>query len=101
MSAFKDSEKRKAIDVTTERDGWLWLVHEYEKRFVEMITEGLNCKVVYPERLVYGDYSQLYETLDWLGLRWKHSIFNYIDPLLETTRRKEKEVKNGSTGNGR
>jgi len=99
MYAFKDKKKREAVHVKDEREGWLWFVHEYEKRFVEMITEGLNCKVIYPERLVYGDYSQLYETLDWLGLKWKHSVFNYIDPLLETTRKKEKEVKNGSVSN--
>ena len=64
-----------------------------------MIIEGLDCKVVYPARLVYGDYSQLYEMLDWLKLKWSPKIFNYIDPLLETTRKKEKEVINGSTGN--
>lgn len=99
MSAFKDRKKCHAIGVESEADGWLWLVHEYEKRFVEMITEGLDCKVVYPERLVYGDYSQLRETLDWLRLRWRPSVFSYIDPLLETARRKE--VKNGSISNNR
>lgn len=101
MQAFKDPDKRKAVGIQSEKEGWLWLVHEYEKRFVEMITEGLDCKVVYPERLVYGDYSQLYETLDWLRLRWKPSVFNYIDPLLETTRKKEKEVKYGRISNNR
>lgn len=101
MQAFKEKKKCDAVHVKDEREGWLWFVHEYEKKFVEMITEGLNCRVIYPERLVYGDYSQLYETLDWLKLKWKHSVFNYIDPLLETTRKKEKEVKNGSISNNR
>lgn len=99
MKAFKSEDKQKAVGVKTEEEGWLWWVHEYEKRFVEMIIEGLDCKVVYPARLVYGDYSQLYEMLDWLKLKWSPKIFNYIDPLLETTRKKEKEVINGSTGN--
>ena len=99
MRAFKDPLKCEAVGVETEEQGWLWWVHEYEKRFVEMITEGLDCKVVYPERLVYGDYSQLYETLDWLNLKWRVEIFNYIDPLLETSRKKEKEVKHGSISN--
>lgn len=99
MKAFKDPRRKEAIGVNSEEEGWLWWIHEYEKRFVEMITQGLDCKVVYPERLVYGDYSQLYEMLDWLRLTWHPRIFNYIDPLLETSRKKEKEVKDGSTGN--
>ena len=101
MKAFRDEAKRLAVGVTTEEEGWLWWVHEYEKRFVEMITEGLDCKVIYPSRLVYGDYSQLYELLDWLRLKWRIEIFNYIDPLLETSRRKEKEVKDGSFSNSK
>lgn len=100
MKAFKDSKKREAINVKTEVDGWLWWIREYEKYFVDMITAGLDCKVVYPERLVYGDYSQLYSTLDWVRLQWHYSIFNYVDPLLEATRKKEKEVRYGNINNG-
>lgn len=71
-------------------EGWLSWVHEYETRFIEMMTEGLNCKVIWPERMVHGDYQQLYETLDWLGLNWKNNILNFIDPLLWTSRKKER-----------
>lgn len=101
MKAFKNEKHCKAVKAKTEDEGWLWFVHEYEKRFVEMITEGVDHRIIYPERLVYNDYSQLYEALDWLGLKWKHEIFNYIDPLLETSRKKEKEVKDGSFSNSR
>jgi hypothetical protein len=101
MKAFKDEDKQRAVKAMSEEEGWLWWVHEYEKRFVDMITTGLDCKVVYPERLVYGDYSQLYEMLDWLRLKWHRKIFDYIDPLLETARKKEKEVKDGSFSNSR
>lgn len=92
MSAFKAPEKRQAIGVEHEGMGWLWWVHEYEKRFIEMINEGLNVRVIWPERMVYGDYQQLYETLDWLGLKWSSDILNFIDPLLWTSRRKEGRV---------
>jgi hypothetical protein len=101
MKAFKDVDKQRAVGVVSEDEGWLWWVHEYEKRFVEMITAGLDCKVIYPGRLVYGDYSQLYEMLDWLRLKWNRKIFDYIDPLLETARKKEKEVKDGSFSDSR
>ncbi|GAG16971.1 unnamed protein product, partial [marine sediment metagenome] len=65
MKAFTSERCQKAIGVNIERDGWLWWVHQYEKRFVEMIEAGLNCKVVWPERMVHGDYQQMYETLEW------------------------------------
>jgi len=90
MSAFKDPENCKAVGVETERDGWIWWVHEYEKRFVDMISTGLNVKIIWPERMVYGDFQQLYELMDWLGLSWNTDVLGYIDPKLWTARRKAK-----------
>lgn len=92
MAAFKDEEKRKAVGVSTEEEGWKWWVHQHEKRFVEMVEEGLNCKVIWPERMVHGDYQQLYETLDWLGLSWKTEVLTFIDPLLWSGRKKERRI---------
>jgi len=74
----------------SDRDGWLSMVHEYEQRFVEMVTEGLNCKVIWPERMVNGDFQQLYETLDWLGLSWDSRALSFIEPLLWGSRLKER-----------
>jgi len=91
MKAFKDEEIRKKIGVKTEEEGWLWMVHEYEKRFVEMIMSGIDCKVIWPDRMVYGDYQQIYEMLEWLGLPWKSEILTFLDPLLEKSRQIEKE----------
>jgi len=90
MDAFTYANNQRAIEVNTEQEGWLWWVHQYEKRFVEMITEGLNCKVVWPDRMVHGDYQQMYETLEWLGLSWNKEIVNLIDPLLWNVRQKER-----------
>jgi len=90
MKAFAEQTNRNTIGVTTARDGWLWWVHQYEKRFVDMIEAGLNCKVVWPERMVHGDYQQMYETLEWLGLSWNKEVVNLIDPLLWNVRQKEK-----------
>lgn len=70
-------------------EGWKSWVHENEKRFIEMITEGINCKQIWPERMVYGDYKQLYETLDWLGLQWSSDIVDFINPLLWSSRKKK------------
>jgi len=55
-----------------------------------MVTEGLNCKVIWPHRMVTGDYSQLYETIDWLGLKWNDKALNFIHPLLWGNKQKER-----------
>jgi hypothetical protein len=89
MKLFKDPVNLKEIKVTTEEEGWRWLVKQYEKKFVEMIEAGVNCKQVWPERMVYGDYQQVYETLEWLGLKWNSKIVETIDPMLIKSRRKE------------
>jgi len=82
MKAFKSAENRRSVKVSSEEEGWLWWVHENEKRFNEMINAGVNCKVIWPQRMVNGDYTQLYEIIDWLGLTWDNKAFNFIHPLL-------------------
>ena len=66
----------------TDEAGWASMVHQYESKFVEMIQEGLNCKVIWPERMTHGDYQQVYELCDWLGLKWNRKALNFIDTLL-------------------
>lgn len=91
MRAFIRAEAQKKVGAASEEEGWKWWVHQHEKRFVEMINEGVNCKIVWPHRMVQGDYQQLYETLDWLGLEWKSEVLNFVDPLLDHSRKKEKQ----------
>lgn len=88
MRAFNRDENRKAVGVSSEYDGWVWWVRQHERRFVEMIEAGLNVKIVWPERMVTGDYQQLYETLEWLGLPWKSEVLSFIDPKLWKARRR-------------
>lgn len=99
MKAFRSPFVQKSVGVTNERDGWLHWVHWHEARFVEMITEGLNVKVIWPEKTVYGDYSEMMETIEWLGLRWTSEALSYADPKLWKSRRNGNrrlvEVNNG------
>jgi hypothetical protein len=98
MCAFDNKENQKAIGVYTEKDGWLWWVHEYEKRFVEMIESGVNCKQIWPERMATGDYSQIYEMLDWLGLKWDKHIPEITTPLFDhSLQRYRREPNNKGT----
>ena len=90
MRAFGRGLTQKAVGAKTENEGWLWWVREHEKRFVEMMNEGLNCKVIWPERMVDGDYQQVKEMVEWLGLEWKSEVLSFIDPLLYKSRQKQK-----------
>jgi len=98
MKAFNNQGNREAVNANTEEEAWLWWVHEYEKRFADMIMEGLNIKVVWPERMVDGDFRQLYELIDWLGLKWNPGAMVLIESLLWGNKLKRKEATYG-TGN--
>jgi len=91
MSAFNHRNNQAAVGVKGEWDGWLWWVHQHEDRFREMINEGLNCKVIWPERMVDGDYSQIKEMLEWLGLEWGSEITEFIEPKLFHSRMHQKQ----------
>jgi hypothetical protein len=82
MRAFSDKQIQKAIKVNSAEEGWLWWVRRHEDYFVEMIKAGLNCKIIWPERMVCGDYKQIHELIDWLGLEWHCEIYNFIEPKL-------------------
>ena len=72
--------------------GWLTMVDAYEERFRQMIAEGINHRIIWPERMVDGDFNQLYELCDWLGLKWDNKAMDKINNLLWS-----KTIKNAST----
>lgn len=82
MDLFKNPAIQKAVGVDTEEAGWLWWIHKYEEQWVKMIEQGLNVRMVWPERMVDGDYSQIKDTLEWIGLKWSPNIVHTIDPLI-------------------
>ena len=88
MRAFNNNGIQRAINVNTIAEGWQWWVNEHKKRFVEMINKGLNIKIVWPEKMVLADYQQIYETIEWLGLKWNPEILSFIDSKLWKSRRK-------------
>ena len=88
MKAFKDEQ------------GWLSMVQEYEKRFIEMIDEKIDHRIIWPERMVDGDYGQIYELCDWLGLKWDDKALEFINRLLwSKTIKNGKSNVSGSVGN--
>lgn len=90
MSAFKNKQNQQLINVKNEQEGWLWWVHEHEKLFVGMIENGLNCKVIWPERMAIGDFAQIYEMLKWLDLPWRDDIPGLVSPLFDKSLQRER-----------
>jgi hypothetical protein len=74
-------------------EGWLNMVHEYEDRFIEIENEKINHRIIWPERMVDGDYRQLYDLCDWLGLKYEDKALDFITKLLWSN----KTIKNVST----
>lgn len=83
MNAYKNEAVLREIKVKTEEDGWLWWVHYHEQRFREIIEAGANVKIIWPERMRDGDYRQIYETIEWLGLKWTDRILNFVNEMIK------------------
>ena len=83
MKAFANTRNCRVVGAADEREGWLWWVNQHLDRFREMMDAGLQIKIVWPERMVDGDYTQLRETIEWLGLEWRpQEVMNFIEPQL-------------------
>jgi hypothetical protein len=92
MCGFSSVDRQKEIGVNSEREAWLWWVKQHERMFQEMVTAGLNIKVIWPEDLVDGNYESVKEILDWVGLSFdKEMIRKEIDPMLWKSRINRKE----------
>ena len=88
MRAFRLRQNQRAVGVSSEREGWAWWVEQHLIRFREMQDAGLNCRVIWPEKMIQGDYQPLYEAIEWLGLPWNSEVLSFIDPKLWRARRK-------------
>jgi len=85
MSAFKNETVQKVVGVESEREGWLWWVHQHNTRFIEINKAVSNVMFVTPDRMADGDFEQVKEMLTWLGLKWDDSIIKIVEPLLWKT----------------
>lgn len=88
MRAFGIRQNQRAVGASSEKEGWAWWVEQHLIRFREMQDAGLNCRVIWPEKMIQGDYQPLYETMEWLGLEWNSKVLSFIDPKLWRARRK-------------
>lgn len=78
MRAFNDIE------------GWQWWVDQHKQRFREMQEAGLDLMQIWPEKMVAGDYTQIEQVIQWLGLEWKdQEVKDFIEPKLYKSEQKE------------
>lgn len=73
-------------------EDWLCWVKVQEELFSEMVSAGINYKEVWPERMVKGDFTQMQELIEWLGLEWNEAIPNLVKPLLQNSPQKERSI---------
>lgn len=93
MNAFSNPYILEKLGFETEQQGWKWWITYHENRFYQLINHGVNCKVIWPERMLHGDYTQITETLQWLGLNKPDDLILRIDPLFNKRRKNGKSNK--------
>lgn len=88
MELMKDKKVLSTLGLKKEEEGWRWLVHQYENRWKEMITAGLDIKEVWPDRMENGDFNQIKEIVEWVGLEWdEEKIKKELQPIFSKNRR--------------
>ena len=77
----------------SHKEGWLQWVHQHESRFIEMTEAGIDYRFVWPEKMVYGDYTEIFSMLDWLELKYDiNEIEKMTAPLFVNFSLKERGV---------
>jgi len=87
MSAYKDVETLKLVGVNNEYDGWANYLNSYLTFITSILKKVSNIYVIRPEQMVNGDYTVLYNLIEWLGLDWNSDVLSYMDKKLEKARR--------------
>jgi hypothetical protein len=102
MRAFSRIATQRAVGVTNEKDGWIWWVNEHLDRFVDLVQaeDGPNYKIVWPHRMVNGDYQQMMETIEWLGLNWNRDILDFVEEKLWHSIKQQKQPNHGNISHG-
>lgn len=90
MRAFSKPQHQRAVGAINEYEGWFWWVQQHVDRFQEMVNEELQTVQVWPERMVDGDFGQIQEMIEWLGLEWREDeVRAFIEPKLWKNKRKK------------
>jgi len=86
MTAYESKLIQQQVGVNNEYAGWKWWIDWGEMQMEALIKAGVDYKIVWPDRLADGDYSQVLHMLRWLNLPWNHNIVPIISKLFKTTK---------------
>ena len=76
------------------KSGWRYWINQHKRRFREMHQTIISVFEVWPSRFIKGDYGELKEAIEWVGLKFNEGeIKNFISPELWS---ENSEVKNGN-----
>ncbi len=64
--------------------GWQTWVDHHKERFVEMLSNpNMNVVEVYPTKFIEGDFSEIEQVINKLGLKWREDqVKEFINPAL-------------------
>ena len=82
MTLMKDPVILNTIGVSTPEAGWEWWIKKHKESWMEMVGSGIDCKIVRPDKMAAGDYSQMKEMMEWLRLPWNEKTIETINPLI-------------------
>lgn len=79
MTAFKKKELLNALAMTSEQQGWHWLINEYKYKIMEMYLHPINIREVWLERVCLGDFTEIKQIIEWCDLPWREDlVLDYI-----------------------
>jgi hypothetical protein len=88
MQAYNKPWVLAELGFKTAEEGWNYWVEFHENKFQEIINQGINAKIIWPQKLIQADYSELKEAIEWVGLPWNGSaVTDFIEPRLWKARR--------------
>lgn len=88
MHAYGKDYILQKLGFSTPEQGWNYWVETHEKKFNEIINYGINAKIVWPEKMVKADYSEIKDAIEWVGLAWNGpAVIDFIEPKLWKARK--------------
>lgn len=66
--------------------GWQKWIDVHKERFEEMHLSALNVREVWPSKFIAGDFTEIKDCIEWLGLKWNDDIYDFITPALFSQR---------------
>ena len=83
MNVWDCPSIRRQAGVETPADGWEMWVNRHLELIQELKDRGVDYMEVHPDKIVDGEYRELIEVVDWLGLQWQEQqVKEFIIPQL-------------------